>query len=383
MKRSNILIYGATGSIGDSVLSLIREHKERFNVVGLTCNDNIEKLRAISDEFATENIGIATYKKELDYKKYFPKHNIFFGLEEFKELIKDNIDIIVLAISGTSILKLSLDIAKSGKIFGIANKECIISLGDIILETARLSDTKIVPLDSEHNSIYQLLNKNNSLFKSITITASGGPFLKRNLDDFKSITVEEAIKHPVWKMGKKISVDSATMVNKALEVIEAKYIFDLDIDKINVLTHPQAIIHGFVTYKDNSIVSFMSYPDMRIPISNLLFPNKEVNLDELYLDLAKIESLNFYKIDEKKFPAINLARDVVNKGGLAPNGFNYINEKLVNLFLDKKISFLDIVNLNIATLDKYFAKNTNIEKPTLDDIINFNKWIDENIYLGE
>ena len=184
-------------------------------------------------------------------------------------------------------------------------------------------------------------------------------------------------------MGKKISIDSATMVNKGLEIIEAKYLFDLDISKINVLIHPQAIVHGLVTYQDNSIISFMSYPDMRVPISNLLFSDIKVNIDDLYLDLAKIETLNFYEVDPKKFPAINLAKEIVNKGGLAPNGFNYVNEKLVNLFLAKKIRFSDIINFNIATMDKYFGMNSNIEKPTIDDIFNFNKWIDENIYLGE
>ena len=383
MKKINVLIYGATGSIGDSALSLIRHNKNHFNVVGMTCDNNVEKLSILANEFDTRNIGIARYNKELDYKKYFPDRNIFFSVEEFKELIDDNIDIIIFAISGVSILQLSLEIAKSGKIVGLANKECIISLGNIILDTARLSNTKIIPLDSEHNSIYQLLNRNNSSFESITITATGGPFLNKNIDDFKDVKVEEAINHPVWKMGKKISIDSATMVNKGLEIIEAKYLFDLDISKINVLIHPQAIVHGLVTYQDNSIVSFMSYPDMRIPISNLLFSDMKVNIDDLYLDLAKIETLNFYEVDPKKFPAINFAKEIVNKGGLAPNGFNYTNEKLVNLFLDKKIRFSDIINFNIATMDKYFGMNSNIEKPTIDDIFNFNKWIDENIYLGE
>ena len=383
MKKINLLIYGATGSIGDSVLSIVRMHRERFNVVGMTCDKNIKKLSTLSNEFDTKNIGIATYNKDLDYKKYFPDKKIYFTLSEFSELIVKNIDIIVFAISGASILNLSLEVAKSGRTVGLANKECIVSLGNILLDTAKLHKTKIIPLDSEHNSIYQLLNNNKHSFRTITITATGGPFLNKKLDDFKNIKVEEAINHPVWNMGEKISVDSATMVNKGLEVIEAKYLFDLEVEKINVLVHPQAIIHGFITYKDNSIFSFMSYPDMQIPISNLLFPNKDVNFDDLYLDLAKIQTLNFYEINEKKFPAIKYAKEVVSIGGLAPNGFNYANEKLVNLFLSKKINFIDIVNFNMATIDKFFAKNSNIERPTIEDIFNFNKWIDENIYLGD
>ena len=383
MKKINILIYGATGSIGDSVLSLIRNNRDQFNVHGITCDKNIEKLSKLSKEFNTKKIGIGCYNKELDYKKYFPDKKIFFKLEEFKDMIDDTVDIIIFAISGTSILKLSLDIAKSGKIVGIANKECIISLGDIILSTAKSNNTKLIPLDSEHNAIYQLLNNNDYSFESITITATGGPFLNKNLEDFKYIKPEDATKHPIWKMGKKISIDSATMVNKGLELIEAKHLFNLNINKIKILTHPQAIIHGFVTYKDNSIFSFMSYPDMRIPISNLLFPNKIVDLSDLYLDLAKVKTLNFYDVDNKKFPAIDYAKYVAEMGGLAPNGFNYTNDKLVNLFINKKIKFLDIIDFNIATLEKFFAKNSNIKRPTIDDIFSFNKWIDENIYLGD
>tara|TARA_B100000686_G_C16670967_1_gene906423 strand:- start:46 stop:1197 length:1152 start_codon:yes stop_codon:yes gene_type:complete len=383
MKKTNILIYGATGSIGDSVLSLVRSQKNHFNVVGMTCEKNIKKLSKLADEFNTKNIGIANYNKDMNYDKYFPDKKIFFNLDEFKDLIDDSVDIIVFAISGTSILKLGLDIAKSGKVVGIANKECIISLGDIIINLAKLNNTKIIPLDSEHNSIYQLLNNNNSSFESITITGTGGPFLFKNINDFKNIKVEEAVKHPVWKMGKKISVDSATMVNKGLEIIEAKYLFDIDIRKINVLIHPQAIVHGFVSYKDSSIISFMSFPDMRVPISNLLFPCSKINIDDLHLDLAQIETLNFYKVDKMKFPVIDYVNQIMDMGGLAPHGFNYTNDKLVNLFLNKKIKFLDIINFNISTLDKYFAINSNIEKPTIDDIFHFNKWIDGNIYLGE
>tara|TARA_Y100001970_G_C14163801_1_gene820092 strand:+ start:408 stop:1559 length:1152 start_codon:yes stop_codon:yes gene_type:complete len=383
MRKKNVLIYGATGSIGDSVLSLIRKHADQFNVVGMTCNDNIAKLSTLSDEFNTKNIGIASYNSEFNYVKYFPEKKLFFKLEEFKELIEDSVDIIVFAISGASILELSLDIAKSGKIIGMANKECIISLGDIIFKTAELHNTKIVPLDSEHNSIYQILNRDNLLFESITITATGGPFLNKKLEYFADIKPKDAIKHPIWKMGKKISIDSATMVNKGLEIIEAKYLFNVSIDKINVLTHPQAIIHGLVTYKDNSTISFMSHPDMRIPISSLLFPDKQVELDDLYLNLTKIETLNFYEIDDEKFPAIGVAKEVIRMGGLAPNGFNYINDKLVNLFIKEKIGFLDIVNFNVSTLEKYFANNSNINNPTINDIIDFNKWIDRNIYLGD
>ena len=383
MKKKNILIYGATGSIGDSVLSLIRDNKDQFNIIGMTCNQNIKKLSRLAKEFKTKNIGIVKFKKEINYKSYFPNNNIFFGLDEFSDLLKKNCDLIILAISGSSILNLALDIAKSGKTVGMANKECIVSLGNIIFDLAQLNKTKIIPLDSEHNSIYQLLNSYKYPYESITITASGGPFLNKKKNDLKNVTVKDALKHPVWNMGKKISLDSATMVNKGLELIEAKYFFNLDVNKIKVLIHPQAIIHGLISFTDSSMISFMSQPDMRIPISNLLFKNKKIMLNDLSLDLSTIKTLNFYNVDDKKFPAVRIAKEVAILGGLAPNGFNYINDKLANLFIKKKIGFLDIVNFNEVTLEKYFAKNSNIKEPSVGDIVEFNRWIDKNIYLGE
>mgnify|MGYP001219141994 CR=1 FL=1 len=382
MNKTNILIYGATGSVGSSAISLIRENSDLFNIVGMTCNNNIKELKKLSDEFSPRKIGIGTYDKNINYNEYFPNKDLYFELDEFSHLIDLEVDIIIFAISGLSILNLSIDLAKSGKVLGVANKESIISLGKIFIETANKNNTKIIPLDSEHNSIYQLLSSNNSKFKSITLTASGGPFLNKPIIDLKDIRAEEAIKHPIWKMGKKISVDSATMVNKGLELIEASYLFNLDISRINVLIHPQSIIHGLITYHDNSIVCYMSYPDMRVPISNLLFGDNKAQISGIDLDLSKIKELNFIDVDEKRFPSIKLSREVAKIGGLAPNGFNYINEKLVNLFLDNKIGFIDIVDYNEATLERFFASNSNIDNPSIEDINEFNKWIDNNIFLG-
>ena len=383
MKQTNLLIYGATGSIGDSVLSLVRNNKDQFNIIGMTCNNNIKKLSRLSEEFNTKNIGIARFNKNINYKKYFPEKKIYFGLKEFSDLIKIKPDVIILGISGGSILNLALDIAKSGKVIGMANKECIVSLGSIIFDLAKLNKTKIIPLDSEHNSIYQLLKTYNHSYESITITASGGPFLKKKRNELRDVTIEDALAHPIWRMGKKISLDSATMINKGLELIEAKYFFDIDVNKINILIHPQAIIHGLISFHDGSVISFMSQPDMRVPISNLLFKNKRIKLSDLSLDLANIRTLNFLNVDTAKFPAVRIAREVAVLGGLAPHGFNYINDKLTNLFMKKKIGFLDIVNFNEITLNKFFSRNPNQKKPSINDIVEFNKWIDRNIYLGE
>ena len=383
MEKKNILVYGATGSIGDSVFSLLRENKDVFKVTGITCDNNVLKLKKIAEEFNPNYIGIADYQKNIEYKKLFPNKKLFFGLNEFVDLMDKQVDIIILATSGLAVLDLSLKIMESGKIVGLANKECIISLGDIFSNIAKKNNTTIIPLDSEHNAIHQILNKDNNGLKSITLTATGGPFLNKKISDLANISPADAIKHPIWKMGKKISVDSATMMNKSLEIIEAKYLFNLKNDEINALIHPEAIVHGLVTYRDNSMISFMSCPDMKIPISNLLFPNREASLNELSIDLSEIKTLNFYSIDHDRFPAIKYCHEVLNLGGLAPCGFNYANEKLVNLFLKNKIRFLDIVQFNINTLDKFFAKNNNILYPATEDINNFNEWIDNNIYLGE
>ena len=273
---------------------------------------------------------------------------------------------------------------KSGKIIGLANKECIISLGPSLLSLAKRHKTKIVPLDSEHNSIYRLLESNQNKFKSITITASGGPFFNKKISFLKSVTPKQALNHPVWKMGKKISVDSATMMNKALEIIEAKYLFNLGITQINAVIHPESIIHAAINYYDDSSISLLSEPDMKIPISYLLKINESNNnnFDNIFEKLDK-RSLSFYKINPSKFPAIRLAYDVLKIGGLAPHIFNYNNELLVNHFLQKKIRFIDIVKYNEITLKTFLKNKKNIIHPNLKDLHNCSMWINKNIFLGK
>ena len=380
-----ILLYGATGTIGDSVFSVVKENKEKLSVVAATCNKNYKKIQKLKSEYAIKKIGINNLKSAESYKSKYKKNlNLLIGNENFSKLITKDVDIIILAINGLSPLDLCFDIVKSGKIVGLANKECIISLGPRLLSIAKRYKTKIIPLDSEHNSIYRLLDSNSNKFKSITITASGGPFLLKNNNYLNQVTPKQATKHPIWKMGKKISVDSATMMNKALEIIEAKYLFNLKNSEINAIVHPESIVHASINFFDNSSISILNEPDMKIPISFLLgINNSKINKYESIFHFLNNKKLTFQKINKTKFPAIKLVYNVLDIGGLAPHIFNYNNELLVTHFLNKKIKFINIVKYNEITLKKFFKNNKNIYNPTLKDIHRTSMWINKNIFLGK
>ena len=382
MKKINTVIFGATGSIGTSALSIISKNTKRINLEGVTCDRNLNKLNVIAKSFNVRKIGFnedsISKSKDLNLKRY----EVFNDVSNFHNIISKKTDIIIFAISGLAALELLLKVLKSGKKVGIANKECIISLGNKINSISKKYNTEIIPLDSEHNSIYHLLKQNLGKYSSITITASGGPFINFSNQELKSVTLNKAVKHPVWKMGKKISIDSATMMNKALEIIEAKYLFNLKDSEINAIIHPQAIVHALINYENGISTAILNKPDMRIPISSLFFEfNKYSNIVN-NVDLAKYRSLEFLNINNKKFPAINLGYQVLKMGGLAPHTFNYLNEILVNLFMKKKIKFLDIVKLNKINLNRVFSKNANISNPSIENIKYINNWIDNNLFIG-
>ncbi len=382
MKKINTIIFGATGKIGESTLFIINKNRKSINLEGITCNKNLNKLMKIAKSFNVQKIGFN--KKNINTRRRydFNKYEIYNDLSNFHHLISKKTDVIIFAISGLSSIDLLLKILKKGKKIGMANKEIIITLGKKFNILSKKYNTDIVPLDSEHNSIYHLLNQNLCKFKSITITATGGPFLKYTQRQFKNITVNQAIKHPVWSMGKKISIDSATMMNKALEKIEAKYLFNLKDSEIEAIIHPQAIVHAIINYKNGISNAILNKPDMRIPISSVFFDfNNHIPVIDK-IDFKKKLELEFIPIDEKKFPAMRIGAEVMRMGGLAPHIFNYLNELLVNLFLSKQISFTDIVYLNEINLERFFNKNSNNTNPKLIDIKNVNNWIDKNLYIG-
>ncbi len=379
MKKINLIIYGATGSIGGSVLSIVRSNRERFNIQGITCNKNYKKLIKIAEEFKVKNLGIN--KKIKSKVKELNKYNIYEDISSFDKIYDNKTDVIIYAVSGLEGLDLIQNLYKSGKKIGMANKECIISLGENLSKVAKKNSSIIVPLDSEHNSIFHLLNNEHGSFESVTITASGGPFRKLPLKSFNNINVKQALSHPIWKMGKKISIDSATMVNKALEIIEAKYLFDLNNNQIDAIIHPQAVIHAMVNYKNGITTALLNKPDMRIPISSLFFKFNGYLSKTKKLNLLEYSKLEFHPINATRYPAIKLGKEVMKIGGLAPNAFNYLNEILVSYFLKGAIKFVDITAFNEINLEKLFAKNTNIMSPNLADIKNINSWIDKNLYI--
>ncbi len=381
MKKINTIIYGATGSIGSSTLSIISKNLKKIKVEGITCDRNVSKLIKIANTFKVKKIGFN--EKSLNNNKHnLKKYNTFNDISLFHNIISSKTDIIIFAISGLAGIDLLSKVLMSGKKVGIANKECIITIGNKFHYISKKYNTKIIPLDSEHNAIYYLLKHNLGKYNSITITATGGPFIHYNSKQLKNVTLKQAIKHPVWKMGKKISIDSATMMNKALEIIEAKYLFNLKNDQIDAIIHPQAIIHALINYENGVSTAILNKPDMRIPISSIYFDfNKSLN-SEIAVNLSKYNNLEFIPIDTKKFPAIRLGYEVMKMGGLAPHVFNYLNELLVDLFIKKRIKFIDIVRLNEVNLDIIFSKNPNIKNPKKIDIKNINNWIDNNLYIG-
>ncbi|MFL2899638.1 MAG: hypothetical protein ACJZ41_04060 [Candidatus Pelagibacterales bacterium] len=375
----NIVLFGATGSIGNSVLKILNRTKGEFCLKGITCNQKIDSLIEISDHYSCDNLGVSSENLSNDKNEILAKKNTVYGIKNFEAFISDDIDIYILAISGLKGASLALKIAETGKTLAIANKEIIISLGKILFNKCSKFKTSIFPLDSEHNAIHQLLNENHKFIKSITITASGGPFLDLDLNKFDSITPEQAIKHPKWDMGDKISVDSSNMMNKSLELIEAKNLFHLQPNQVDAVVHPQSIIHGIINYHDNSSYAFLSQPDMEIPISSLFFPDKDYRSNNHDLDLTKLEALEFFEIDNERFPAFSIGKHIMQIDGIAPHLFNYINDKLVNLFLGGEIKYTNIVNFNERIIELYFKSHQNINEPSIEDLNESSIWVDENI----
>jgi 1-deoxy-D-xylulose-5-phosphate reductoisomerase len=353
----NIIVLGATGSIGDSVLSVIKQNKNKLNLLGITFNSNISKAKDIINEFRLKNVYSESDESHKSLKHAFKNNyelNILKDKSELEELLnKDDVDIIVSAISGFAGLESTIMAAKTGKTILLANKESIVVAGDVILPLAKEHSTEIIPIDSEHNAIFQCLNsdKNTDDVSKIIITASGGPFLNKSISELSQVTKNEALNHPNWEMGEKITIDSASLVNKCLELIEARYLFDLEEKFFEIVVHPQSIIHSIVTYKDGSSISQMSNPDMRVPIAHALsVSNRRLNLDFSEIDFSTL-SLTFQKIPEDRTQIFDIARYVCNNKGSSGIIFNAANEVAVQSFLNEDITFDKIYEVIYRTFD--------------------------------
>ena len=364
----NILLLGATGSIGDSVLSVIKQNSDKLNLAGIAFQSNTTKAISIIEEF-DPNYAYCESKANLniinDSLKKSEIIELFNDKSELEYLLNHkSIDIIISAISGFSGLETTFMAAQSGKIILLANKESIVAAGDIILPLAKKHNTKIIPIDSEHNAIFQCLNseKNTDDVSKIIITASGGPFLNKKVDDLSGVTKREALNHPNWKMGSKITIDSATLVNKCLELIEAKYLFDLNEEYFELVVHPQSIIHSIVTYKDGSSICQMSNPDMRVPISHALsLEESRLSLNFSEINFSSL-NLTFQEFPKDRLEIANLAREVCNSRGSTGTVFNAANEIAVENFLSDKITFNKIYEVIYRTFNAIpVSKNIDIE----------------------
>ena len=345
-----ILILGSTGSIGTNALELIRNNRKQYQVVGISGNRNIELLKKQIEEFKPTFIYVGTEQDALNLKKeYSFLKEVYFGENGLAELSKNSdYDIILTAVSGAIGIDATVEAIKREKRIALANKETMVSAGVYINKLLKeYPKAEIVPVDSEHSALFQSLQgfKKEDV-KKLIITASGGTFRGKDLAYLENVTVEQALKHPNWSMGKKITIDSSTLVNKGLEVIEAHELFNVDYDDIEVVIHPQSIIHSMVEYVDGSIIAQMGVANMKTPILYAFtYPEKEYNSSINFLDLIKTNNLTFEEADRKTFKGIDLAYRAGEIGGTMPTVFNASNEVAVELFMKKKIKFLDVYRI--------------------------------------
>ncbi|MBP9837485.1 MAG: 1-deoxy-D-xylulose-5-phosphate reductoisomerase [Proteobacteria bacterium] len=376
--KTNVLILGSTGSIGKQALDVIRANSDIFNVIGLCADTNYELMEQQIAEFNPKYAYLANKEANSILAKNDFKHTKLLTAENaIEQCIEDSETNIVLnAIVGFAGLRPLLHALKMNKDVALANKESLVAGGFLVMDVLAKSRATIIPVDSEHNSIYQCLNSRPSeIPERIILTASGGPFHNRSLEDLKDITPEEAVKHPNWSMGAKISIDSATLMNKCLEVIEAAVLFRLPPEKIEVLIHPQSIVHGLVDYKDGSTIAVLYNPDMKVPIANAFFTlakhhNIVQNNPITRLNFSDISQLSFIKPDVDRHRALRLSYEVIKKGYAAHITLNAANEVAVNNFLKRRVSFINIVKVVEMTLEKL----NEVAVESMEDIYKIDRW---------
>ena len=362
----NITILGSTGSIGTQALEVIEKLEDEFNVIALSCGKNIELVAKQIEKFKPKYVCTQNQEDAQKLQTQFPQINFLYGTDGLIEIAqnKEN-DILLVAVSGKIGLKPTIAAIKNNINIALANKETLVMAGDYVMNLARENEVKILPVDSEHSAIFQCL-QGQQPFHKLVITASGGPFRTKTLEDIKSATVKETLAHPNWNMGKKITVDSATLMNKGLEVIEAHHLFGANFDDIKVVVHPQSIIHSAVEFKDGSVVAQMGLPSMHIPIQYAItYPKRVEGIKTNSFDFIKVKECTFEEPDFQKFPCLKLAFEAGKKGGTYPVCLNAANEEAVMAFLAGKIKLFDIYKIVDYMLENY----KNIEEPSIDDIL--------------
>lgn len=366
MTQQVLTILGSTGSIGESTLDVVSRHPEKFRVFALAGHRQVDKLAAQCKQFRPEYavVGDAGHAAELEkkLKQEGISTQVLYGSQALIDVASaDEVSGVMCAIVGAAGLPSALAAAQKGKTIYLANKETLVVSGALFMETARQNGAAVLPIDSEHNAIFQVLPRdytgrlNEHGINSIILTASGGPFLNTDLSTFDSITPEQAVKHPNWSMGRKISVDSASMMNKGLELIEAHWLFNCPPEKLEVVIHPQSVIHSMVRYRDGSVLAQLGNPDMRTPIAYCLGLPERIDSGVGELDFGALSALTFQKPDFDRFPCLKLAYQAMNAGGAAPCVLNAANEVAVAAFLDKRIKFTDIAQVVAHCLAQDFS----------------------------
>ncbi|MBU2520840.1 MAG: 1-deoxy-D-xylulose-5-phosphate reductoisomerase [Proteobacteria bacterium] len=374
----NLSILGSTGSIGRNTLKIVEMFRDRFEVKALAAANNVELLARQIEAFHPEIAVVFDENRALELKNVLPAGTgveILYGEDGYRTAATyDSVEMVVTAMVGAAGLMPTLAAIEAGKNIALANKETLVMAGEIVVKKAAEKGISILPIDSEHSAVFQCIagHRREDLDK-ILLTASGGPFLNKSANEFVSIKAEEALNHPTWQMGKKISIDSATLMNKGLEVIEAKYLFGVSHDMIKVVIHPQSIVHSMVAYRDGSVIAQLGIPDMKGAIAYAISYPERLPLKQPIPDFVNIGALTFQQPDLTKFPCLALAFKACETGGTMPAVLNASNEVAVTAFLDKHISFIDIPNLIKNTMEKH----SSVKDPTLSNILEADKWARE------
>lgn len=361
-----LAVLGSTGSIGKQTLEIVRRNPGLFEITTLTANNNWQDLAAQAAELGPDSVVIADDKFYLPLKEalsHLPI-KVYAGKDAIGQVASaDNVDTVVVALVGYCGLPPTVSALKKGKKVALANKESLVVAGDIIMKLSAQYNAPVLPIDSEHSAIFQCLAGEYSQIEKVILTASGGPFLDRNADELSKVTIEEALSHPSWEMGDKITIDSATMMNKGFEVIEARWLFSLEPQQIEVVVHPGSVIHSMVQFSDGSVKAQLGAPDMRIPIQYALTFPRRIDLPGQRLDFHSLGSLEFRRPDLDKFPCLALAYETLRRGGNTGCILNAANETAVSAFLQGRIKFTDIARINETAL----SRAPFIKSPTLED----------------
>lgn len=370
MEKKKISILGSTGSIGTQALEVVAAIRDGFEILSLAGGDNITLLMKQVEEFKPKNVCVRSQSSGIEIKKRFPDINVLIGDEGLEEICSDKQnDLIVVAVSGKIGLKPTLRAIENKIDIALANKETLVMAGDIVMQKAGVNDVKILPVDSEHSAIFQCLNgdvNNLKEVKKLIITASGGPFKDKSLEEIKASTVEQTLAHPKWNMGKKITVDSATLMNKGLEVIEAHHLFGIDYDNIDVVIHPQSILHSAVEFVDGSVVAQIGLPSMHLPIQYALtYPERIEGIKSESFSFLDAQRLDFEKPDLEKFPCLKLAYEAGKTGGSLPICLNAANEEAVMAFLKGQIKLYNIFEITYDMMSQHKV----IQSPSIEDIM--------------